>query len=46
VCIVPRAAEEEIFTNALAKARGEKLVGKAIEQGMTAKAAFEKYGIM
>ncbi len=46
VCVVPRLAEEEILTNALAKARGEKLVGTAIQKGMTAKAAFEKYGIM
>jgi regulator of RNase E activity RraA len=46
VCVVPRAAEREVFTNALEKARGEKLVKKAIEDGMSAVAAFAKYGIM
>jgi regulator of RNase E activity RraA len=46
VCVIPRAAENEVFHNALEKARGEKLVGKAIQQGMPAKEAFEKYGIM
>lgn len=46
VCVVPRPSEEEILVRALEKARGEKLVKKAIESGMSAKAAFEKYGIM
>lgn len=46
VCVIPREAEEEIFTKALEKARGEKTVGKAIAAGMSAKEAFEKYGIM
>jgi regulator of RNase E activity RraA len=46
VCVVPRAAEEEVFVGALEKVRGEALVRKAIEGGMSAKAAFEKYGIM
>ena len=46
VCIVPQDAEEEVFMRALEKARGEKLVGKAIEEGMSATKAFEKYGIM
>ncbi len=46
VCIVPRAAEREAFTKALEKARGEKLVKKAIESGLSAVAAFKKYGIM
>jgi hypothetical protein len=43
---VPRGAEEEVFAGALEKVRGEALVRKAIEGGMSAKAAFEKYGIM
>ena len=46
VCVVPKAAEEEVFHNALEKARGEQEVRKAIEGGMSAKAAFEKYGIL
>jgi regulator of RNase E activity RraA len=46
VCVVPRHSEEEMLVRALEKARGEKLVKKAIESGMSAKAAFEKYGIM
>src|SRR5246500_5214512 len=46
VLVVPAEAETEIFTLALEKARGEKLVRKAIEEGSTAVEAFEKYGIM
>ncbi|MEI6175736.1 MAG: RraA family protein [Verrucomicrobiota bacterium] len=46
VCIVPREAETEIITKALEKARGEKLVKKAIEAGMSAREAFDKFGIM
>jgi regulator of RNase E activity RraA len=46
VCIVPRAAEREVFTLAFEKARKEKTVRKALEEGMSSKAAFEKYGIL
>lgn len=46
VLVVPAEAEDEIFTRAIEKARGEKLVRKAIEEGSSAVAAFEKYGIM
>ncbi|MBL4576459.1 MAG: RraA family protein [Opitutaceae bacterium] len=46
VCVIPQAAEEEVFSKALEKARGEKTVRTAIENGMTAKEAFETYGIM
>ena len=46
VCVVPRQAEREVFTSALEKARGEKTVRMAIEAGMSATEAFEKYGIM
>ena len=46
VCVVPRAAEREVFTRALEKARKEKLVKHAIESGLSAVAAFEKYGVM
>ncbi|MDR2980934.1 MAG: RraA family protein [Puniceicoccales bacterium] len=46
VCIIPGHAEVEVFTRALEKARGEKLVKKAIESGMSAREAFDKFGIM
>ena len=46
VCIVPRPAERDVFTKALEKARGEKLVAKAIREGMSAVEAFRKFGIM
>ena len=46
VCIVPKDAEEEVIRLALEKARGEKTVRKAIEEGMPAADAFAKYGIM
>lgn len=46
VLLVPAEAETEVFTGAVEKARGEKLVRKAIEEGSSAVAAFEKFGIM
>jgi regulator of RNase E activity RraA len=46
VCIVPREIEAEVFKLAIEKARGEKMVQKKIEEGMSAKDAFEQYGIM
>ena len=46
VCVVPADASGEVFTKALEKARGEKLVKKALEKGSSAVAAFEKHGIM
>jgi regulator of RNase E activity RraA len=46
VCIVPASAEEDVFVEAVEKARGEQLVRKAIESGMSAVDAFAKYGIM
>lgn len=46
VCVIPQAAEEEAFIKALEKARGEKLVRKAIEDGMSAVEAFKTYGIL
>jgi len=46
VLLVPVEVEDEVFTRALKKARGEKLVKKAIEKGSSAAEAFEKYGIM
>src|SRR3984957_4842421 len=46
VLLVPAEAETEVFTKALEKARGEKLVRKAIEAGSSAVDAFAKFGIM
>ena len=46
VCIIPQDAVEEVFAKSIEKARGEKLVRKAIESGMSAVDAFRKYGIM
>jgi regulator of RNase E activity RraA len=46
VCVVPVEAATDVFSKALEKARGEKLVRKALEQGSSAVAAFEKHGIM
>ena len=46
VLLVPAEAEVEVFTRALEKARGEKLVRKDIEEGSSAVEAFEKHGIM
>lgn len=46
VVVVPRKVEVEVVERALAKARGEKLVRKEIEAGMSSTAAFKKYGIL
>jgi regulator of RNase E activity RraA len=46
VCIVPRHIEREVFCRSLVKARGEKTVGKALEQGLSASEAFARYGIL
>ena len=46
VCIVPKEIEKEVIEGALEKALGEKTVQKAIENGMGAREAFDKYGIM
>jgi regulator of RNase E activity RraA len=46
VCVVPRAAEQEVFARAFEKACQEKTVRKALEEGMPSKAAFEKFGIL
>src|SRR5262245_58612486 len=44
--LIPRKVEAEVIERALAKARGEKLVRKEIEAGMSSTAAFKKYGIL
>ena len=46
VCVIPVEIESDVIAAALEKAVGEKTVRKAIEQGMKACDAFEKYGIM
>lgn len=46
VCVIPARAEVEVFSLALEKARGEKLVKKDLEQGVSAVSAFERHGIM
>jgi 4-hydroxy-4-methyl-2-oxoglutarate aldolase len=46
VVVVPQKVEAEVVERALAKARGEKLVRKEIESGMSSTAAFKKYGIL
>ena len=46
VLIIPSAAAEEVFDRAMEKAKGEKLVRKAIESGMSATEAFRKFGIL
>jgi len=46
VCVVPRKAEREVFVKALEKARGEKQVQQAIQSGMSAQEAFDRFGIL
>jgi len=46
VCVIPLEPAVEVFTKALEKARGEKLVKKALKAGSSAAAAFAKHGIM
>lgn len=45
-CVIPRAAEEEVFRKAVEKVQRENLVGQAIEEGMSAQDAFRKFGVM
>jgi regulator of RNase E activity RraA len=46
VCVIPAKAGRDVFTQAIEKARGEKTVRKALESGMSARAAFKKFGIL
>jgi regulator of RNase E activity RraA len=46
VCVIPRDAEADIVQAALEKVRGENLVRKALESGMSAVEAFQTFGIM
>jgi regulator of RNase E activity RraA len=46
VVVIPKDHEANVLDLALAKARGEKLVRKEIEAGMSSTDAFRKYGIL
>jgi len=46
VCVVPQAAETEVFMRALEKVRTEKKARRSIEGGMTAQAAFRKFHVL
>jgi 4-hydroxy-4-methyl-2-oxoglutarate aldolase len=46
VVVIPKKFESEVVRKALEKARGEKLVRKEIENGMSSTEAFHKYGIL
>lgn len=46
VVIIPGKVEQEVFEKALKKARGEKIVRREIENGMSSTEAFHKYGIL
>jgi 4-hydroxy-4-methyl-2-oxoglutarate aldolase len=46
VLVVPRAVEEEAIARALEKARGDKVVRKEIEAGLSSTEAFRKHGIL
>ena len=46
VLIIPKELEKEVIRQALEKAKGEKIVRKAIEDGMSATEAFATFGIL
>ena len=46
VCVVPQAIEREVFIKSLDKARTEKLVQKALQDGMSTVEAWDKFGVM
>ena len=46
VLVVPQEVAEEAFSGAIEKARGEQVVKKALQEGMSTVEAFRKYGIM
>jgi regulator of RNase E activity RraA len=46
VVVIPKKYETEVVEKALAKAMGEKLVRREIENGMSSTEAFRKYGIL
>ena len=46
IIIVPQQLERTVFEGAIEKSRGEKLVKKALEDGMSTVNAYKKFGIM
>lgn len=46
VVVIPAEVETEVIQRALEKARGEKVVRKEIEAGLSSTEAFKKYGIL
>lgn len=46
VVVVPKAVEEQVVEDALAKVQAESEVRNALEAGMLVREAFDKYGIM
>lgn len=46
VCVIPKEAEVEVMRRAWEKAHGEKQVFKAIQGGMGAREAWDRYGIL
>ena len=46
VCIVPQAIEEEVFKLAFARIKEERTVLNKIKEGMSARNAFDTYGIL
>ena len=46
VLVIPVEMEVEVVTQALAKARTEKTVRQAIENGMSCTEAFKTYGVL
>ena len=46
VCIIPQEVEKEVIDKSYEKVKGEDLVRKSIESGMTTVEAFDKFGIM
>ncbi|WP_437222437.1 RraA family protein [Planctomicrobium sp. SH661] len=46
VCVIPRHAERDVLSKALEKVHGERLVKQALESGMSARDAFDRFGIM
>ena len=46
IVVIPSDVEKDVLEGALEKARGEQLVKKSLEEGMTTVEAFAKYGIM
>jgi regulator of RNase E activity RraA len=46
VCVIPQAAEADVLAAAFEKARKEKAVRQALEEGMPSKEAFARFGIL